>query len=173
MLFFMENHSSQRQSIASEEEVRRHIGFKLQSRELKAEVGQRMLALLDEGSAPDYQELLRAAMFCDPPALVYHTAPSDRRNSILKDGLMVRQPGHAGNWKAASTSMIVSTQPAGVYVAASPDERGIWSHWQSWDVWEIKLEGLTWSHDELNPGCWCLLDGAPASALRLHGTFNY
>src|SRR4051794_15348453 len=123
--------------LQSAADVRRHIQFKASSFELKADVAERMLAALDVGAEPDYGRLLRAAMFPDPPAVVYHTAPRTARESIRAQGLRASQPGDGGSWapSKAICEMLQASQPPGVYVGAEPDVRGAWAHWAAWDVW--------------------------------------
>lgn len=149
------------------DEVLAHIEHKARSRELTTEVAQRMRDALAEGAPPDYARLLRAATFLPPPAVVFHTAPTEARTVIEASGLL---PGDERNWTAAQR---VASQPVGVYVGPEADERGMWSHWGSWDVWAIRMAGLPWVHDRLNPGCWSIPVTVPPSALRLHGTFTW
>lgn len=144
-----------------------HIEHKARSRELAPEVAQRMRDALDAGAAPDYAQLLEAATFLPPPAVVFHTAPSEARTAIETGGLL---PGDERNWTRAQR---LASQPVGVYVGPEPDVRGIWSHWDSWDVWAIQVTGLPWVHDRLNPGCWSIPITVPPRALTLHGTFTW
>jgi hypothetical protein len=156
------------------EEVRRHIGFKLSSHELRAPVAEHMLAALDAGAAPDYQALLRAAMFPDPPTIIYHTAPVAQREAILIHGLKVSQPGAGGSWAPNKElcRMLQGAQPPGIYACAEPDAIGVWAHWAAWDVWEVRRGDITWAHDDLNPGCWSLRADVPPEALSLQGTYG-
>jgi hypothetical protein len=154
------------------EEVRHHIEYKRGNRELKPEIAERMLAALDAGADPDYMTLWTAASFQDPPPVVYHTAPATLRAEITAHGLQARQPGRGGNWAREPYAGIEKTQPPGVYVAAGPDTRGLWAHWQDWDVWEIRRSDLPWCHDTMNPGCWSLAADVPPGQLRLHGTYG-
>jgi len=156
------------------EEIRRHINFKLSSYELKAPLAEHMLAALDAGAVPDYQALLRAAMFPDPPDILYHTAPTEQRDFILLHGLRVSQPGEGGSWAPNKElcKMLQSAQPPGIYACAEPDTIGVWAHWRAWDVWEIRREDVPWAHDELNPGCWSLRADIPPEATVLQGTYG-
>jgi len=156
------------------EEIRRHIGFKLGSHELRRDVAEHMLSALDDGAAPDYQALLRAAMFPDPPDVLYHTAPTSQRETILAQGLRVSQPGEGGSWAPSKEicKMLQSSQPPGIYVTAEPDAIGVWAHWSAWDVWEVRREEIPWAHDELNPGCWSLRADVPPEALQLQGAYG-
>ena len=151
--------------------VRRHIQFKLAAGELAEPVGQRMLAALDTGAAADYAALYRAAVFRDPPAVVYHVAPVAARARIQETGLEARQPGHGGNWEDVCLDLEV-TQPPGVYVTGEPDTRGVFAHWAAWDIWEITRGEIPWRHDNINPGCWSLDENVPPGRIRLHGTFR-
>lgn len=146
-------------------EVRRHIQFKASVGEVKPEIAERMLAALDDGADPDYQALLEAATFLPPPSTCFHTAALQYRDSILKDGLRARLPEAGDNWGSLALG-----QPQGVYVAAVPDEIGMWSSDPRWDVWEVDVSTLAWHHDRLNPGCWVLDDDVPAARVRLWGT---
>lgn len=152
------------------EDIRRHVMLKRDLWELRPEVAARMLAALDAGAPPDYQALLHAAMFPDPPAVVYHTAPASRRDQIAATGLRVSQPGQGGSWAPtkAVCVMLQAAQPPGVYVGAAPDLRGVWSHWPAWDVWAVRRGPLPWAHDKLNPGCWSLRADVSPDAIRLH-----
>lgn len=144
------------------EEVRRHIAYKRDGeRTLAPEVAERMLAALDAGAATDYQALWRAAAWPTPPPIVYHTAPASARASIMAEGLRVGVPAE-GNWSRLACEV---GQPAGVYVEAKPDRAGKWSHWPEHDVWAIDREGLAMEPDELNPGCWVILE--PVDRMRL------
>jgi hypothetical protein len=143
------------------DDVRHHIEFKMSVRELKSDVGQRMLAALEGGAKPDYRTLHEAALFFDPPAVCFHTASADDRESILANGLL---PGDERNWNEYQR---VASQPKGVYLAAEPDLRGLWSHWPKWDVWAVDMSGLDWQHDRLNPGCWVVLGPVPVANLTL------
>jgi hypothetical protein len=156
--------------LSTPEAIRRHITFKRASHELPDRVADRMLAALDAGADPNYPALLRAAMFPPPPAVVFHTAPPVKRQEILTDGLRVSQPGEGGSWAPNKPicRMLQAAQPPGVYVAADPDERGVWSHWPTWDIWAVSLGELPWRHDELNPGCWSITVDAPAAAVVLN-----
>ena len=160
--------------LITEEDVRRHIHFKLEARDLREDVGGRMLGALDDGAEPDYQVLLRRATFLDPPPILYHTAPVFKRGEILRDGLTVSQPGEGGPWapQKALCLILQRAQPPGVYVGPSPDVVGIWAHWATWDVWEVTLGTMVWRHDELNPGCWSLVNDVAVDALRLQGTYG-
>jgi hypothetical protein len=151
-------------------DIRRHVTLKRDLGELREGVAARMLAALDAGDAPDYQLLLRAAMFPDPPATVFHTAPASWRGEIATTGLRVSQPGQGGSWapNKAICVMLQAAQPPGVYVCAAPDLRGVWSHWPAWDVWAVQRRSLPWAHDKLNPGCWSLRADVPPDAIRLH-----
>lgn len=142
------------------DDLRLHIEFKMSVRELPTPVGERMLELLANGGTPDYRVLHEAATFTDPPVRCFHTASVEDRDSISANGLL---PGDERNWNQYQR---VSSQPKGVYVAPDPDLRGVWSHWDSWDVWEVNMEGLTWEHDRLNPGCW-VVKSVPVDRLTL------
>lgn len=162
--------------LATIADMRRHVTIKRAMYELTGEVADRMLALLDTfGAVTDYPSLLEAAMFPDPPAVLYHTAPVPGRGGITAGGLAVCQPGRGGSWAPRPGTLCVALQagqPPGVYVTAGPDERGVWAHWPAWDVWEVRRCGLPWRHDRLNPGCWSLAAGVPAGQVRLYGTFG-
>jgi len=160
--------------LLTSDDVRRHIGLKLAAHELPAPVAHRMLAALDGGAVPDYVALRESATFIDPPALVYHTAPTSDRRKIRGHGLIVCQPGKGGAWAPDREicKMLQAAQPPGVYVTAEPDSRGVFAHWPAWDVWEVRRLDLPWRHDRLNPGCWSLSQDVPEQQVRLSGTFG-
>lgn len=140
----------------------RHISYKRQSEGLDPEVAERMLAALNEGAAPDYQALLRAAQWPPPPALMYHTADRSDRASIKAHGLRVSLPSE-GNW----THLKGLGQRAGIYVTPAPDLIGKWSHWPEHDVWAVDHTYLPMERDELNPGSWVILEDANPSTVQL------
>lgn len=160
--------------LATAADIRRHVGLKLAMYELAPEVAGRMLAALDAGAAPDYAALWQAALFPDPPPVVYHTAPPFRRAVIAAGGLTVCRPGQGGAWAARKDlcRVLQAAQPPGVYVTRDPDARGIFAHWPAWDVWEVCRGDLPWRPDRLNPGCWSLAADVPAAQARLYGTFG-
>lgn len=142
-------------------EVASHIHFKVSSRELSSEVGARMLAALDQGSEPDYGKLLDEALFQPISPIVYHTASTRARQSIGQFGLRMAKPA------AGRFGHMAAGQPAGVYVAATPDIEGRWTPEPTWDIWAIDTIGLAWTHDRLNPGNWVLLNDVQAFAATL------
>lgn len=152
-------------------DIRRHVELKLALGELREPVVQRLLEALDRGDDPVYTALLEAATFPPPPPVVYHTASTGIREQVLRAGLEARQPGPAGNWPQA-IHWLEEKQPPGVYVAAEPDRIGVFAHWESWDVWEVRLGDLPWQHDRVNPGCWSLDKNVPAGQVRLAGTYT-
>ena len=141
--------------------VTAHIRYKMLARELKDEIGNRMLDLLAAGAAPDYMALWTAVVLIDPPALVYHTAPRTARDSIMKDGLRSALPS------SGTRGVGAVGQPRGVYVGGTPDVQGIWSTESAWDVWEVRSADLPWAHDRLNTGCWMITSDVPVTALCL------
>lgn len=152
--------------MTDESDLRRHIRYKVSVRELQADVGDRMLAALDEGATPDYAALLEAARFLPPPQTCYHTAPITAREAIRAAGL---RPGAGENWNGNADG-----QPLGVYIGAQPDLRGLWAHTDAWDIWAIDMSELregdgpdSWGHDRLNPGCWLIRGQVPPSRLML------
>lgn len=160
--------------LSTVDDVRHHVEFKREARELREDVAIRMLDALTTGAPADYPALLRAATFITPPAIVYHTAPCPARSSILTAGLAVSQPGEDGSWASLEEAAceMLAAQPPGVYVCGEPDARGVWAHWLNWDVWKIVRGEMSWCHDELNPGCWSLQEPVPAFAVRLYGTYT-
>lgn len=138
--------------LATAEDIRRHVGVKV---ELRHDVAQRILDALDQGAVPHYPALLDAALYPNPPAITFHTTATALRDRIEVEGLTPHTPQN------------VPGQPAGVYVTATPDRRGIWAHEEPWDVWEVDMLCLAWEPDRLNPGHWCLPTGVPTDALRL------
>lgn len=141
------------------EQVRHHITYKAAVRELPADVAERMLAALDEHPSADYASLHQQALFQSPPAVCFHTAPVEERDSIRSHGL---QPGTGQNWGDKATG-----QPLGVYLGPTPDLRGIWSHWDDWDIWTVNMTGLNWTHDRLNPGNW-VVPSVPGPQVTLY-----
>lgn len=152
----------------TESEVRRHIEYKVGAHELARDVADRMLAILDIDTTLDYSRLWERAMFVPLPEVVYHTAPTGARDSILRTGLQPMDPA------AGKYAKLDMGQPTGVYVSAEPDTRGVWCiDGDEWDVWEIRTEGLAWAHDQMNPGSWAFTEPVPLEAMRLHGTFRW
>jgi hypothetical protein len=160
--------------LATEEDKRRHIGLKLACNEMRPEVAARMLAALDAGSLLSYAALLHDATFIDPPRVLYHTAPPFRTGIIAAGGLKMCQPGQGGAWAPYRElcKMLRASQPPGVYVAAEPDVRGIYAHWQTWDVWQVTRGNWPWEHDHVSLGCWSLSVDVPACSVRLYGTYG-
>lgn len=152
------------------EDVRHHVLYKRDSEHLDPEIAERMLAALDAGAAPNYARLLHEATFIPPPPIVFHTGPPAGRDSILREGLRVSDPGQSEHWKVTAPDCIAiqAGQPAGIYVARDPDELGVWSHWPAWDVWAVVVRDLPWKHDELNPGCWVITAPVPPEQLTLY-----
>lgn len=154
-------------ALATDIDVRRHIEWKRDTRELRDEWAERMLAAIDAGAEPDYLALLRDAQWPEPPAVVFHTAPCFVRDDVRREGLRVSQPG-TGNWiPRPGCIAIQADQPVGVYAAPEPDLRGVWAHWSEWDVWAIDLAGLPWEPDPINPGYYVVPQAVPAARLRL------
>jgi hypothetical protein len=151
-------------------DIRRHIEFKSGESMTFAGYAERIRAALDAGAEPDYPMLLRAAMFPEPPTVVFHTAAPAARDSILREGLRTSDPGQSEHWKVTAPDCIAiqARQPHGIYVAAEPDELGVWAHWPAWDVWRIELGALPWQHDELNPGCWVITAPVPPVQATLY-----
>lgn len=127
-----------------------------------------MLAALDAGADPDYQALLTAAQWPDPPARVFHTAPRTARERIAAGGLLVSQPGAPGTDPMPDPYGVYASQRPGVYVGEHPDTAGMWSRWATWDVWAVDVTGLPWVPDPMNPRCWVLTADVPADRLTLH-----
>lgn len=120
-----------------------------------------MLDALNTGAEPDYRALYLAALD-QWPAVVYHTAPVDRRAQIELDGLLALMPGGPNsNWPDDIG------QPAGVYVAAEPDLVGKWAHAPTIDIWAVATPGLAHVIDHMNPGCWCITSNVPSDRLTL------
>jgi hypothetical protein len=158
--------------LATSPDIRRHVGLKRGAHEMRDEVADRLLSLLDDaGPAPDYAALLRAATFPDPPPIVWHTAPTFARQEIERSGLRTSAPGTSDHWQPRAgtpcANGFLDDQPRAVYVAATPDIHGLWSHWPAWDVWQVTLGNLPWTHDEVNPGCWAITKHVPASRVNL------
>jgi len=149
------------------DDLRRHILFKRDGeRSLAPNLADHMLDALNTGAAPDYQALLHAAQWPDPPLFVFHTAPRAARHDIELGGLRVSQPGSDDTdspW--ADPDGVWAGQRPGVYVTDEPDVRGRWSRWPQWDVWRVNIVGLSLRPDVLNPRCW-VLDG-PVSPDRV------
>lgn len=148
-----------------ETRLRGHIRHKVAVRELDPDVARRMVRHLDAGDPPDYPALFEKATFLPLPQVVHHTAPVAARASIQAVGLRAAAPSEGARW-----GVLASGQPRGVYVAEGPDERGMWSEEETWDVWVVVTEGLSWTHDRLNPGCWILTCDVPADAVTLRRT---
>lgn len=146
--------------------IRRHVRHKLGAGELPADVANRMLASVDAG-ALDYPAILQEARWPTPPPLVFHTAPPSAHESILERGLRPCQPGTGGNWSPRGEwcELIQGGQPVGVYVGIEPDWRGMWSHWQEWDIWVVERADLPYVIDPINPGCYVLTAEVPSSHL--------
>lgn len=156
--------------LATAVEIRRHVELKRSAHELRDEVADRLLVILDDaGSEPDYASLLWQATFPDPPTIVWHTAPSSARCLIERDGLQPSSPGTSSHWRPTvgtpCANGFLDDQPRAVYVGANPDWIGLWSHWSSWDIWEVALGDLPWRHDEINPGCWAITARIPPQQL--------
>jgi hypothetical protein len=157
----------------NEDQIRHHIAYKRDGeRTLPAEVAQRMLDALDAGAEPDYQKLLAAARWTEPGPQVFHTAPASERAVIGSGGLEARDPNENPRWGDGARG-----QAVGVYVAAEPDERGIWAETLDWDVWALDTSaladlGLDLERDPINPGCWFIASDVPAEAIALHGTYG-
>jgi hypothetical protein len=148
------------------EDVRRHVLFKRDvERTLGADQAARMLHALECGEPADYQHLLRRAR-PDLPAVAYHCAPASARATIEREGLRATVPDESGRWPHGCAA----GQPAGVYVDAQPDVRGVWAHDQAWDCWAVSTAYLEWDHDELNPGSWRLLGDVLPERLQLHSS---
>jgi hypothetical protein len=155
-------------------DARRHILYKRDVRELDEEIAGLMLAGLDADPEADYAVLHRAAVFRDPPPVLYHTAPVSRRAVIAASGLKACQPGQGGAWALHKEicKMLRASQRPGVYVARKPDKIGLHAHWAAWDVWEVERLAIPWRHDLVSIGCWSLDEDVPAAQVRLHGTFG-
>ncbi len=154
--------------------ARHHILYKRDVRELDEEIAALMLAGLDADPGADYAALHRAAVFRDPPPVLYHTAPSFRRDVIAAGGLKACQPGQGGAWAphAEICKMLRACQRPGVYVARKPDVIGLHAHWPAWDVWEVERLDLPWRHDLVSIGCWSLDEDVPAAQVRWLGEFG-
>ncbi len=151
--------------------VRAHIRYKASVRELPADVAERMVDAIDSGSAADYPTAYDIAVFVPLPDVVYHTAPREARDAILRDGLIAHEPGDYGSrWLATG-------QPSGLYVGSRPDVDGKWAgRTEEWDVWLVRTSGLSedeWRNDRLNPGCWSLVNGALTDRISLHSTHRW
>ena len=155
-------------------DLRRHILYKRDGeRALRPSIADHMLAALDAGAAPDYQVLLRAAQWPDPPDVTFHTAPPQVRADIAAHGLRACQPGDprtVAPW--ADHDGIRASQPAGVYLGEDPDTAGRWARQATWDVWAVRSAGFPWQPDTLNVRCWVVTVDIPAENLILHGTYG-
>jgi hypothetical protein len=155
------------------DDLRRHIAYKRDSeRSLDPRDAAHMLAALDDGAAPNYQTLLRAASWPTPPTFVFHTAPQQARETITTDGLRISQPGDLSTdspW--ADPDDVWSSQDVGVYVTDRPDTTGKWSRWESWDVWRIEITGLPYTNDPMNPHCWVIGADISPDRLTLDGSY--
>ena len=162
--------------LLTRDEVRHHILFKQQAHELSDEHAGLMLAGLDADTSgePDYAELYRAAVFREPPPLVYHLAPVSRRDVIMAEGLKACQPGKGGAWAPYKEicKMLRASQRPGVYVSRHPDTSGLHAHWAAWDIWEVRRLSLPWRHDLISIGCWSLDTDVPAHQVRWLGEFG-
>lgn len=160
--------------LLTEADVRRHILYKRDVRELDEEIAALMLAGLDADPGADYAALHRAAVFRDPPPVLYHTAPAFRRDVIAAEGLRACQPGQGGAWAPYKEicKMLRASQRPGVYVDKKPDVIGLHAHWPAWDVWEVERLGLPWRHDMVSVGCWSIDVDVPPAQARWHGVFG-
>ncbi|WIB65812.1 hypothetical protein [Curtobacterium sp. MCBD17_040] len=155
------------------DEVANHIRYKMTVRELRQDVGIRMLNLLDDGRPADYQALYEEATRVDLPAVVYHSTSAANRVSILRAGLTAQLPSENRHW--ANMVFAVAAQPRGVYVAPTPDTDGLWRHDSTigWDVWAVNTASISnWQHDHLNEDAWVVLGDIPAAALTLHASYD-
>lgn len=141
-----------------------HIQHKVNMRELKPEVAVEMLTSLRECGPQDYRKLYIAAVRVPLPPKVYHSAPSEFRAQIEAEGLRMALPSD-GHW-----NMNAGGQPRAVYLSPEPDELGMWATTEEWDIWEVTTKSLTWRHDDMNIGCWAVLQDIPAEQVRFIGT---
>lgn len=152
----------------------RHAKLKLSMGDIRPEAAARRLVAALEAtparSSVDFAAMEYAARHPEPPPTVFHTAPTTARVSIECAGLRVSQPGAGGSWAPNKEIcvMLQASQVPGIYVGAEPDLRGVWSHWSGWDVWAVRLDGLDWAHDGLNPGSFVIVEPVPASAVSLY-----
>lgn len=146
-------------------QVVHHIGYKVQTRELKPEVAEKMLRAVEAGEEPDYRKLYLAAVRVAPGKVAYHSAPSLLRAQIVAEGLRAALPSDS-HWNINAAG-----QPKAVYLAPEPDEIGKWATTKQWDVWEVETNGLTWQHDQMNEGCWAVLGDIPADKIHLFATY--
>lgn len=155
-------------------DARRHICYKRDVRELDEEIAALMLAGLDADPEADYASLHRAAVFREPPPVVYHLAPAFRRDVIAEQGLKACQPGQGGAWAPYKEicKMLRASQAPGVYVSRHPDTRGLHAHWRSWDIWAVERRVIPWRHDLVSIGCWSLDEDVPPGQIRWHGEFD-
>lgn len=160
--------------LLTEDDVRRHILYKREVHELDEEIADLMLAGLDADPGADYAALHRAAVFREPPPVVYHLAPVSRRDVIAAEGLKACQPGQGGAWAPYKEicKMLRASQAPGVYVSRHPDTRGLHAHWRSWDIWEVRRLAIPWRHDLISIGCWSLDEDVPADQVRWLGEFG-
>lgn len=143
------------------EQTATHIRHKMAMGELRSEVGHAMLALLQYGVFNDYQALYKAVTQVPLGKTAYHTAPVEFRGKINAQGLKRALPAD-GPW-----NINAGGQPLAVYVALEPDLVGRFALTDAWDIWEIDTEGLPWEFDQMNEGCYAILQDIPREKIRL------
>jgi hypothetical protein len=148
------------------EETRRHIHFKVASRELHQDLADAMLRLLVQDPSLDYAALRAAALKREMPDVVFHTSALRNAGSISALGLLAADPadGHAG--------LLLLNQPTGVYASATPDLIGMWTTGESvWGIWAITgAASLPHRQDPLNPEHFVIETDVPRSMVTFCGT---
>lgn len=154
------------------EQTRNHIAYKALAGELKQDIADRMLVLLEQDPTLEYRELFVAAMRREMPDLVFHASETENRDSILARGLLARDPAEG---KRASLGPM--GQPLGVYASAEPDTAGMWAGGSLgnrsavWDIWAITdARSLPHQQDPLNPEHFVILRNVPLERITHCGT---
>lgn len=135
-----------------------------------------MLALQAQDPSLDYRELKIAAVQRELPDTAFHVSRSGNFISILRHGLLARDPRRSTLGRAVPPSQPIAVYLSDVYEAMqgrhAPDlEPGETVH--VWRVDHLLELAPSWQQDHLNPTCWAVLGPIPARHLSLHHSFSF
>lgn len=111
----------------------------------------------------DYRALEHLVLHPPVPAVLYHWAPVEARESIGSVGLLPADPG-AGRFASEAFD-----QPAGVYGASVADD---WRE-PGYELWSITTEGLPWNNDPGSGDSWYCPQPVPPGHLSLVTTDEF